>query len=259
MKRLDEIKSLVKEFEEINDYDYNDLLKIAEYDFQYTLFLRALKRNSVLSLSINDIKKEEIILSDLDETFLLEFYRYVESCSSQTKLMKWASILTHEIKNGKSISIRTLHVFNSLDSHEIELFEKIGSRMIGDFIVKIKGNPHKIYDVKKEDLWLLKEAGIIMSDSFTKTISNSIVEGKTQYSIPINSDDSFVFYIPEKEAKIKIDLLTTAGKELLSIDSLFNDKTTKEFHNIISKLLLEYNIKSHEKYVDRNNCFCDYK
>lgn len=203
---------------------------------------------NVLEIAAQELQQENDVSDEaVDEDWVARLFNIVKDINNKEMQYVWGKILAGEIKRPGSFSLRTLDTIRNLSQKEAKIFQKILPLVIqgdGDWFVTTKSSIHDRYGITYEDIMVLDECGLIVSNgsvSLTITISkDSIIAHNTRYALlseGLKGEKSFSFGIYS---------LTSAGKELLNIleynpnDAYFNDFAEFVFkENMHSKLKIQ--------------------
>lgn len=168
-----------------------------------------LKAYQILEME-TDVSAEPVELG-----WTVRFMNYVGEIDDEELQNIWAKLLSGEVKQPHSFSLRTLDVVKNLSRLEAELFEKIAVFIFDDCLSN-DDNILKKYNIFYEDVLKLCECGLINSNS---GICEILTIKKKQV---IKSTQEFVFIVNPKdenevEVSIPLYVLTEAGKALIKI------------------------------------------
>lgn len=174
---------------------------------------------NVIEIASADLLLEnEVVDETVDDDWITRLFNIAKDVSSTEMQYVWGKILAGEIKRPGSFSLRTLNAIRNLSQKEAKIFQKILPLIIegdGDYFITSKSSIYNKYDVTYDDIMLLDECGLIVSDgmiSSTITISTD--------SIIMHNKDLALLAVDVKDQKsftFGLHSLTNAGKELLSI------------------------------------------
>lgn len=201
--------------------------------------------NNTINFTMHELENEtEVSDEKVDEDWITRFFNTVENISNEQLQQLWAKILSGEIKQPNTYSLRTLEILKNLSFKEAELFSKIGA------FAFIKNNDAMIladdkllsekFNINFSDLLSLQDLDLlhpnILQLSYEKVekeaIANLIYGNQL---IQINRDDK------DPIISLKVHKFTTIGKELLKlIDIPFNKVYIQE---IAKKIKVNSSIK----------------
>ncbi|PZX59147.1 uncharacterized protein DUF2806 [Algoriphagus ratkowskyi] len=191
--------------------------------------------------------KEENV-KEIDDDWLNEFENSAKLKSSNEMKMIFGKILSGEIKNPGSFSVRTIQLLSQLDNQAAILFQKLcsqsismligGSHLIDARVASLDGNPSsnslRTYGLSFDNLNVLLEYGLIISDynswlnyspciiNENMSVSAAICFGKYRYGLMPTDREKY-----DKNVKLNGVALTKAGKELLTIIPLKEEDSSK--------------------------------
>lgn len=174
--------------------------------------------NVIEIASADLLSGNEVVDENVDDDWITRLFNIAKDVSSTEMQYVWGKILAGEIKRPGSFSLRTLDTIRNLSQREAMVFQKMLPLIIeggGDYFITSKSSIYTEYDVTYDDIMLLDECGLIVSDgmiSSTITIStDSIIMHNKNLALlaeNVKHEKSFTFGLHS---------LTNAGKELLHI------------------------------------------
>lgn len=167
------------------------------------------------------INETEVSEEPVDEDWTTRFFSIAEDISDEEMQTLWGRILSGEIKQPKSFSLRTLELLKNLSKEEAEVFTKFSNLKI------ISGGTHMIYNqdngkfledefgIKFTDRLLLTELGLISSENNLEFSFFATEEVDRVNFIEYGSKGIFL-HRPSNTPKqaIKVLVLTKTGIEL---------------------------------------------
>ncbi|GIM29312.1 hypothetical protein CPJCM30710_19780 [Clostridium polyendosporum] len=177
---------------------------------------------NIINNAANELKEAEFVSSEkIDEDWISRFFSISEDITSEEMQLIWGKILAGEVKKPNSYSLRTLELIRNLSKKEAELIAKIADAALSNsnntkyYVVDDREFLKNEFDINFMDIVLLEEIGIIKK-GISLTINTSTNPIKDYFA----NGDLCLFYdiqanVPQKS--VNIFLLTTAGKEILSI------------------------------------------
>ena len=187
----------------------------------YTEFWK-MKNYSDIAKKADELRTEqteEILPQDFD--WHTRFYEACGSISDDEIQEIWAAVLSGEISNPGSYSLRTLECLRNISKEEAKLFKKVCdcSVLIGGSVILPKfGGIMEENGITYDDVIKLDDCGLIKSD-----VGMSIgMPVNSKYSI-LTTDDKHALLVRLREgsSKKRLDLMdylfTATGKELYSI------------------------------------------
>lgn len=149
-----------------------------------------------------------------DPDWTARFFDSVQDVSSEDMQKLWAKVLSGEIQGPGSTSMRTLDVIKNMTARDAEMFQKVCSYVILDFLFKPDEVAKDQSPLLYEDLLVLEDAGLINADAdLVKTIRFK----RPSESTHLPYQDRLLEVRPTDETveiNIPAYLLTPAGKEL---------------------------------------------
>ncbi|MCG2462962.1 DUF2806 domain-containing protein [Flavobacteriaceae bacterium F89] len=225
--------------------------------------------DSIAEKTANQLENEPIISEKpVDKDWTKRFFNIAQDVSNEEMQNLWSRILTGEVVNPGSFSLRTLELLKNLSKKEAETFNRMANLAISSFNSPCiyqgknqKGDFLNKYGSGFNDRLLLIEVGLLQPDSLITR------------SLPANETDSetFVYHtsgniilkqiLQPKSSKQKISIyrFSNIGEELLRIITIEpNVEYLKEFAlahtNQHSKFELAYILKKYKNGdVDHTN------
>lgn len=161
---------------------------------------------------------ESVSDEPVDDDWIVRFFNIVKDVSNEEMQLIWSKILAGEISNSGNFSLRTLEAVRNLSRREAEVFRNILPFIIeggGDYFVSSNASLLKRYELPYEDIMLLDECGLMISD------------GMLTLNIPVSGNSSLAhngccallteMVDGEKVFSFGVYSLTTAGRELYRI------------------------------------------
>ena len=205
--------------------------------------------------------KEDKPIDEISDDWLNEFENYAKLKSSEDMRLIFGKILSGEIQEPGTFSIRTVRLISQLDNRAAELFQTLCSQSVSMYlgssllfdarVVSINGvaasNSLREYGLSFDNLNVLHEYGLIISDynsymnyapciiNENNQIAATICFGKKSYYLKPTDKEKY-----DKTVKLNGVALTKAGKELLKIIPSKDTPTySKDFTEFIEKKHLE--------------------
>ena len=199
--------------------DYEDLARRAAARTKYQLIQEQLNMESVVWKAYQTLEGAPVVTNEpQDQDWITRYFGIVRDISTEEMQNIWSKILAGEITNPGSFSMRTLETIRNMSKKEATTFQKIVPFLIdggGDFFVTSKATIHDKYGVTYEDMMLLDECGLILSN------------GTVSMTISVDADSTIAhngeYCLLAKGITKKTDItfgvysLTTPGRELLQI------------------------------------------
>lgn len=194
--------------------------------------------NAAKEILRNNLEYENLLdVKEISDDWLNEFENLAKLKSSEDMKLVFGKILSGEIINPGSFSIRTIKIISQLDNEAAILFQKIcsssislkiGNNIVDVRMVSFKGSPASNslseFGLSFDSLNILQEYGLIISDyNSYGTYSHSIAVKPYKPIFNINFQEKEYYLSPINEEKYETNLklngvaLTKAGKELFSI------------------------------------------
>jgi len=162
--------------------------------------------------------KDHIIEDDVDEDWIIRFFDYAKNINDENMQLLWGKILSEEIKQPNSFSLRTIDVVRNISKEEAQRFQKILPLILcngTDEFVILNELLLKKYGVSYGDILSLEDCGLMNSSVAQITLD---VFGSARWVF--NNTEHAVMYI-ENNAEDKIEkisypvyMFTKAGREL---------------------------------------------
>lgn len=228
---------------------------------QQRLLFREIKKQknieSVAQKALENLKEEEFVTDEpLNEDWVTRFFNIIEDISDEEVQEIWSRILSGEIKQPKSYSLRTLELLKNLSKDEAKVFLKIAKFAINSngttFLIKgANKDVLKDFGISFHEISLIQELGVLNPGDFVQFKLPSLPDvSKTAFEI------GDVIVIAEKEANspkksIPVKVFNRIGVELLNLVT-----TTADFKYIqyLGRELKSKHIKvSYGQILERNN------
>lgn len=196
-----------------------DFAKRAELRANYQMLREQNNIESVVGMAYQELLDTPEVPSDpVDEDWTTRFFSIVKEINTEEMQHIWSKILAGEIVNPGSFSMRTLETIRNMSTYEATTFQKIVPFLIdggGDLFITSKAAIHNKYGVTYEDIMLLDECGLILSNG-TVSLTISVDEDST---VAYNGEYCLLTRGITKKTDIKFGVysLTTPGRELLQI------------------------------------------
>ncbi|MEZ4357841.1 MAG: DUF2806 domain-containing protein [Eubacteriales bacterium] len=188
---------------------------------QFQEIKKQINIENVISEAYLKIKEEEQVSNDkVDEDWITRFFNYAGEVSNNEMQIIWGSILSGEIKQPGSFSLRTLEILRSISQKEAKIFHKVSAYAIKNLSQKY----HYIY--KDDDL--LSKFGINFLDIVALAdiglLSRDLVlslDCKNKPTMFAKYNNWFIFLESniDKTVSFSICKYTTVGEELLTINN----------------------------------------
>ena len=177
----------------------------------------------------------------VDKDWINRFFNLAGDISNSEMQDVWARILSGEIKQPGSFSMRTLETIRNISSEEAQAFQSIIPLVIhsaGDYFILSDNELLKKYDSSYPDVMLMDECGF-MDSSGTLSINISVSKELPTYLL----FDKYVIVLNgKKEEAEKVSLgvhtLTRAGREIFNI---LIHETSETYVRDVCKYIFEKN------------------
>ena len=193
--------------------------------------------NAAKELSDKTAGEQTTSEKEIEDDWLNEFESHARLKSSDDMKLIFGKILSGEILNPGTFSIRTVRLISQLDNRAAKLFQllcsqaismRVGSHIIDARVVSFTGsaaaNSLKSYGLSFDNLNILHEYGLIISDyNSYMNYAPSIANDNNQVAASVFFNNKHHGLIPtdkekyDKILKMNGVALTKAGKELLDI------------------------------------------
>ena len=203
----------------INSEDFNRLMQRAGTRLALQETIKQHNIESVVDNAYEILEKEEYCSAEpVEQGWINRFFDSVADISDEDLQKLWGKVLAGEIRQPRSYSLRTLETLKNLAKHEAQVFQKVLPFVIdggGDKFIASKSSIHNKYGVTYEDIMLLDECGLIISNG---TVSLTIIASEDTI-IAHNTQHALIAEDIKEEKKFSFGIysLTKAGKELLNI------------------------------------------
>lgn len=237
--------------------------KFASKVIKEQINLDAITLNAAKELTESEkLSETESTIQDISEDWLNEFENLARLKSSEEMKFVFGKILSGEIMQPGSFSIKTVKLIAQLDNEAAKLFQifcsnsislRIGNKICDARVVSLTGtagsNSLLKFGLSYDNLNILQEYGLITSDyNCRMPYAISIINEQNQVIAPIRFQGLYYGLLPIDRTKISEDLflngvsLTKAGKELIDIIPI-NPSPTYETE------LKDYFEKKHLKFI----------
>lgn len=204
----------------------------------------------VIDKAYDNLKNTEAVIDKpVDKMWMSHFMEHIGHVEESTIQQIWANILSSEVKEPGSYSIRTMDTLSRLTKDEAELFGKIAPwiQIIDQEAYVIGGHFKMQYDIPILEITKLSDSGLLMSERLLCEVSSP-----QNVRAPFFHNKKyfcFVYKYDEGRGKIAYEAykLTRAGGELyhaLNIEPDFNYLT--EMLNFIANENHQHVFSIHE-------------
>ena len=97
---------------------------------------RQANTESVVRQAAEELGEKRVQAHDVEHDFTARFFADVQDVSSEKMQQIWAKILAGEIGAPGSTSMQTLSILKNMSQRDAELFERVASFIINDFVLK---------------------------------------------------------------------------------------------------------------------------
>ncbi len=202
-----------------NSPEFEDFVKRTEHRMLYQEMRRQHNIEMVVGQAYLDLDNLPPIVDEpVNSDWVTRLFDIVKDVSSEEMQLIWGKILAGEIKRPGSFSLRTLDTIRNLSQNDATTFQKILPFVIegdGSSFVTSKSSIYSKYGITYDDIMLLDECGLIVSDgmisSTIKISHDSVIIHNKNYALlteGVKREKSFTY---------GVHCLTNAGMELLSI------------------------------------------
>lgn len=221
IKKKAEAEAEAKKITLLSDIELND---IEQRGLQRMIKQQARKQENIEDITMQAAKqmKEEDNISEIEDDWLVHFFKECENISDKEMQYIWAQILSGEAKKKGMYSKRTINLLSSLDKTDADLITTLGQ-----FIWQAKEPIPVLIDLEID---CIKNSGL----TFSKLIhldSIGIITVGTGYSLNFNGTRGQIFYFDKtinfdfsktqnphtNSVQIGQALLTSTGMELIKI------------------------------------------
>lgn len=215
----------------------------------YQLFDFNRKNNltNILDNTQKDLSEDER-KTTIDQTWFLNFSNMASNISDDKVQELWSNILTKEIKNPGSFSLRTIEALKNISKEEATLFEKVAKYCINDSFIFMFNEYVDLadFDINYTEIIKLEEAGLL---------STKLVDLRVDYNFSFHLkylDKIIVFYLKNVNEEIERETqlfrgikLTNIAQELFKLLALNIDQ--KYLNKIIEMNSTVFNLKVLDK------------
>lgn len=204
----------------IDATDSNELAKRAQNRFLFQEMQKQQNIESVIVNAYNNLENETSVDGvAVDRDWILRFFDSVANVSNEQMQIIWGKILSGEVKQSGSFSLRTLECVKNLSQKEAKCFQKVLPFMINitsGWVIPYNGEILDKYGILYTDLLELEELGLIqmktgLSINLTVNSNPEQINNGNVNIVVISTDKA------EHKVTIPIMTLTSIGNELVSI------------------------------------------
>ena len=229
---------------ELDTTDFDLFVKRTQSRLAYQELTKQNNIEAVVNQSYQILEGEPLVPNEpVDQGWLLRFMDSVEDISDSDLQRLWAKILSGEIKQPKSYSLRTLETLRNISNDEAKLFEQLCDYIIvsGDkcFLPRYEALQNT-YNISYGNLLRLSECGLINTDAMI--VLNINIENGRRH---IANNDKIVIVAETERDQQKLSIaqypLTAVGIEIFK---LFG-------HNVSDSYILDFarNLKKKESAI----------
>lgn len=182
---------------------------------------KQINREAVIQEAIDNIKSENNAAdysesSDVQDDWMNVFARYADDASSKKMRELWGRVLSREVRNSGSFSLRTLRFLAELDTRTATYFEKFAQEVVYDFCPR-----HDLGNITGEEfnrIEALETCGLISGLNSSRI--KILTPNPTHWSIIFCKNIAVGFKgVAGSRVDINAYLLTDIGREVLHIIS----------------------------------------
>ena len=221
----------------IDSTDVDDLIKRVGMRLANQEIRKQENIDAIVSKSYQELENESDVSSEpVDVDWTMRFMNYAGEIGNEELQNLWAKILSGEVKQPNTFSLRTLDVVRNLTCKEAELFVKVSPLVVSDFIINDLDFLQK-YNLSYSDILLLDNCGLINSNGMISRKFN------IQNSRPVLLNKDYIFLAESHDGKecqlnIQVFILTEAGKSVLKV---INAEVNKDyFVNLCKNIKKKY-------------------
>lgn len=243
---------------ELDTTDFDLFVKRTQSRLAYQELTKQNNIEAVVNQSYQMLEGEPLVPNEpVDQGWLLRFMDSVEDISDSELQRLWAKILSGEIKQPKSYSLRTLETLRNISTDEAKLFEQLCDYIIVNgkkcFLPNYE-SLQDIYRISYESLLRLKECSLINTDSMI--VLNINVEKGRRY---ITNNDKIVIVAETEHDKQTLSIaqypLTAVGMEIFTLfKHEVSDSYILDFARELKKIKGDIKISAYSilQFVDGN-------
>jgi len=201
---------------------------------QNRLFHKEVQRQNNIETTIrhayNDLQAEEVVSAEpVDQDWATRFFNIVGEVNNEDMQVLWGKILSGEVKQPGSYSLRTLETLRNLSKKEAEAFTKITNYVLqsnATFLIYRDQDFLDSVGIKYADILLLDESGLLKGDT-TLQYTMSFTEQRNTFGLIYQNKIVLLHDKNTEDRKINVPcyVLTKAGSEIYSISSKNNDES----------------------------------
>lgn len=189
--------------------------------------------DTVVEMAADNLVGKDVSDRPVEEDWANRFFDIVQDVSKEDMQLLWSKILSGEIEQPSSFSLRTLDLVRNLSSEEASLFVKTSDFVIeqDDFFLYNDSDVLSRLGVNYSTIAKMIEVGILQPGDFVHKHYPPNTERDSHRHFAY-SNHFILLSIPKstKEIKIPILLLTKAGQELFGlVQPHFNEEYLKSF------------------------------
>lgn len=175
---------------------------------------------------------EKVSDEPVDEGWKNRFFGIVEEISDEELREIWGCVLAGEVKKPKSYSLRTLDTLRNVTKDEASLIVKIAPFALNEEYI------YRDCPLTIDDSLTLKDCGILLDDGHSIKIGFE-VKPKEQHALVLDKEFTLVLHNDNETAitcNVFIYKLTTAGKEIVKLVNVENERREQFVKSLISNL-----------------------
>lgn len=249
-------KLLSYESESLKIQFENNNLPLTEEYYEKQLLLSNRSQNIKKQMNVDKVvlkaiealnKKENISENQVEEEWIANFFEHAKYATSDYMQKLWGKILSDEISNPNTYSIRALNTLRYLKKSDAEKFSKLCELIL----TNISGNFHIIFidynylyenfKITGSDLKYLEELGLIHRSAFGEIPTPIVLSNNKTQAVFTYADQKILIYQGEKDLNkigglpdISYIYLSVLGKEFFK---LVNSSFHEDYIKILNLLL----------------------
>lgn len=187
---------------------------------------------SVVGMAADELGDRQVREQDIDHDWTARFFADVQDISSEKMQQIWAKILAGEVETPGRTSMQTLSILKNMPQRDAELFQKIASFIIYDFVLKHDSTENISGFPNYSSFLRLSHHNLV----HLGTGLQKIFENQPEYQIECRGV-LYRFYkdSPEIfELNIPCHVLTPSGRELFELINCTKDRS---YLNVLSEFL----------------------
>ena len=204
--------------------------------------------DQIVNVAIEQINQQEDVSSNkVDPDWTTRFFNIAEDISNDEMQKLWGRILSGEVKQPGSFSLRTMEVLKNLTKEEAEIFTKFAQLKISAFNNQVipytdKNFLESQFKISYKQILLMSELGLIIATSDLALLSTG--DGILRNNLLVYGDIGiYISKADTVDTSVKIISFTKTGSELSNLitietDSKYLDYICRSFNTPTSKIQL---------------------